>query len=244
MTVVAGEGSAPAQPTKRPAKVNEQHIILGYPGSGKTEFARVLVLEQVRRGRVVIIQDPYREFVDLPGARWFAGARDCEDAIRRAAFFGADMDPILCVGGEDADPITELAMRTARECKDGPIIVLVLNESALMTESSASYIGRRDKILVTSRRHLGLVPILVAQDSGVLTALWLRMTTCFHLFALHDAARIGKIESLANVRDLRDTLPRLGMPCGAEGACAHREHHQFISVRPGQSALDVPRRAV
>lgn len=203
--------------------MNHMIVIIGWPECGKTELARHLVAQHLAAGRIAIVHDAYRLFHKPPvcAMQWESPERFVEH-LADVAGAGESLAPAHAFNCEAADPVIELAISLGKS-PTHPDMDLVLDEGSLIADSKPSYVSDRDRGLIARRRKLRICPIVLAQDTGILGALWYELATDYYLFHLKSPRREQRLAELTAVDGLDVVLPTL-------------EPHEWIHVRRGADA--------
>lgn len=165
-------------------------VVIGLPGDGKTSLVSTLIKRHLRETRgIVIAHDPLRQF-EVTGCRYYETVEEFRAAYAAAGKKGEELPRGASIGGEDADPVTELVLELGKRLNTAVSvrcpILYPADEGTMREGSGSSYMSKLDKRLIVTRRHRGVGPVINLQEVGQLTANFYRLSTNVYAFRLTE----------------------------------------------------------
>jgi len=177
-------------------------IVIGAPESGKSTVLRMWAkqfLTNYSTG-IAIVHDTQAQFGDLGTS--YQSADEYREAMRRAARDRVEVERLAAIWGFDSDPVAQLAynlceLHNHRRPTVRVPVLLEWDETSVLAKTSASYVARMDKEMITTRRHLGLQLAYNMQNSSGLPS-W--------MFEIVTDVVIFRLSSDSSARDLEEKL--------------------------------------
>lgn len=225
--------------------MNVQWNIVGPAGSGKTTIAKKLCVEHLRQypSGLVFVHDPGHQFTKH-GCAPRTSTEQVRDELRIAAKGGKPAPRGFSIATDDDTPIIALAMEIG-EAKNRAAVaggrpppvpmMVVVDESALMSESGATHMGKRHNQLLARRRHLGIAAIFVLQRVSQLPQQFYDMATDVVLFRQGNPKKLELLEEWTNVPPgtLVATVPNLYLPDRMVASEA-KKPAEYVHIRGGK----------
>lgn len=133
-------------------RLPQHRIVLGVPQSGKTRFARSIVLDAAR----LVVFDPAGDWEDLPYARRIY-PHELED---RSILRGERLRVVVMAGRDENFDLGDELVYTVRACKEARDLVFVADEVSLYNRGPAA---RALGHLHMNGHKWGIVSVLVSQ---------------------------------------------------------------------------------
>lgn len=182
---------------------NSAGVVLGPPQCGKT----TVVLQRAYKHLttyptgLVLAHDPNRQFREL--CVMYEDATAYRRAFERACGTREPFPRGASIGGE-ADDVRELAIDIGRGINTaGNVrvpIQLPYDESSLLASSGSTHTGKRERALLSNRRHWGIEPIYNAQTAAALEAAFFALSTFVIMFRQTSERETAKLEERLGLR--------------------------------------------
>lgn len=152
--------------------------------------------EHLEAGGWAFVHDPVRQYRHLCAC--YPDARAWKEAAAQAVRDRRPFPRGASIGGEVAD-LVELVIELGE--RHGPRLrkKLVVDETSLVVKSGSGWIGKRDNVLVSMRRHLGIEPIWLQQRIAQLGRQFYEMCTDVYLYALGNPDGLEALEKYLNL---------------------------------------------
>lgn len=179
-----------------PEGVDSTILVLGKKRIGKSSVCKEIVIQHVKNGAFVLVQDEFGQFRSI-GLPWYASpAHYHHEQIRRQAE-GLPAELAAGIGGADSEEFAAYALQCAEKQKAAgdkrvPYSAIVFDEIANVKQSSHNLPPQLEKLLAKSR-HLNVALVALGQDVKQFHKRWRMLATDVLVFRTASDERVDSI---------------------------------------------------